>query len=332
MPHRTHRYFRLLALAFAFLPISRAWAATITVSPGQSISAALATAAPGDVIDVRAGIYPEILSSYTGTRWPSGTAQARITVQGHPGETVVLRPGPHDLLAVIAHASYLTLDNLTFDGRAGSNTVVKLDEGSHHIRLQNSVILGNSPWTSNGVLAGGEGQEIVGNDISGSGGYGVYNTGHDNVISGNYVHDNQGYGIHVYRSGGSDVSNNQVLDNLVTHNGFGNQNPAGSCAILLASGANNRARGNIVDGQDGCGVQVYANMQGAIVELNTIANVRGACVQDDGRGTVQGQNTCTNDASAAIAAWQQGKRLVPGGRPPVIPVPTNLRAVVLPAR
>src|SRR5438128_318691 len=45
--------------------------------------------------------------------------------------------------------------------------------------------------------------------------------------------------------------------NRIWHNGWDNQNPAGSCAVILSSGTGNRACGNVIEDHNGCGVQVY---------------------------------------------------------------------------
>ena len=74
-----HRWF--LALPLLLLPVVTT-AASLTIGPGQSIAAALRQLGSGDTLTIHSGTYAENNLSV-----PSGA-----TVQGAPGETVILRP------------------------------------------------------------------------------------------------------------------------------------------------------------------------------------------------------------------------------------------------
>jgi parallel beta-helix repeat protein len=215
----------------------------------------------------------------------------------------------------VQQAVHLVFDNLFFDGSQVRNSVIKLDIGSDYLTIQNSRIVGNA--AGNGILMGNT-HTIIGNEISGAGGYGIYHTGHDSLIAQNCIHDNHGFGVHVYQSGSGEVSNNVVRHNVILHNGWDNANPAGSCGMVLASGEGNVAEGNLVAGSFGCGIQLYVSAVGTRVSNNTLLDNRGGPTMDAGRDTVMQGNTTTGTAPTACGTWRPA---------PTLPAPRNLHAV-----
>jgi len=290
--------------------------ATSPSTPKLTINAGLRCLSAGDTLDIRGGTYPERLSSFAGTAFPAGTSWSNpVTIQGHPGESVVIKPEPgYDFLVVIfdggaytdsSYRQYLIFDNLTFDGSNGTNTVIKLDVGSRRIRIKNCKIIGNSG--GNGINWGGDTpatttsreHEILNNEVYGNAGYGMYIGGFGNIIDGNYVHDNYGYGLHQYGSGHTDFSNNILRNNIIQHNGHNNQNPAGSCALLLSSGDNNVAYNNVILDHNGCGIQIYASASNAKAYNNTIVGNVAACINNNpgSSGAIIRNNICYNNGS-----------------------------------
>ena len=266
---------------------------------------------PGDIIDVRGGVYAEMLHYSINVNWPTGGgnwANAMI-IRGHAGETAILRPNSNadnNPFVVDDRTSYIVFDNLTFDAiniqGAGQN--LKLD--GDHIRVQNCVIKNHQQ--GNGIQGGGPGAEFLNNEIFGNRGYGHYTSGDDNLFDGNYIHNNNGYGIHIYESSLDCPSfncnnNNIVRNNIIMNNGGSNPNPAGSCGLLSSGGNNNQYYNNVVTGQDGCGMQVYGyNTSNTRVFNNTLVGNGGQCVriEDPGgapaTGTVVRNNLCYQNA------------------------------------
>jgi parallel beta-helix repeat protein len=331
-----------------------AWGATYTVATDgddgagcggtlRTIGRGLQCLGPGDTLLISGGEYPEQLHGLLGTRWPSGTAEAPITIGAAPGATVVINPsGSGDFfdLVYLEQTQYLIFDHLTWDASNVQVTqggqIFRLGDGAAHIRVQQSVLKNHA--TGNGVLTGDGAVTFSGNEIYGNRGYGLYVTGPGNVIEGNVIHDNAGYGVHVYRSGARSVSDNLVRGNRLVHNGYDNANPAGSCAILLSSGERNLACSNIIEGHNGCGVQVYGNASDAGVFGNQVSDTVGACIDINpgADGTRLGDNTCTNTAqevsdNGTSTVFNASRPAGCDGGPSAVEPPQNLRVVSAPA-
>jgi hypothetical protein len=132
--------------------------ATSPSTPKLTINAGLLCLSAGDTLYIRAGTYPEVLDSYLGTPWPSGTSWSNpVTIAGYPGETVTIKPAAAPNHAVLIFEDngaytdtsyreyYIILDNLIIDGsnQPHVGNVIKFDVGSRRIRLQNSKIIGS---------------------------------------------------------------------------------------------------------------------------------------------------------------------------------------------
>jgi hypothetical protein len=310
--------------------------ATYTVAPGgndsagcggtmRTINAGLRCLHPGDTLLIRGGTYAEVLDTFAGTSWPSGTSWDNpVRVAGYPGETVIIQPTASMSSGYVVGmyngsgvTQYIILDNLTFsDSNRATSTVIKPDDGAQFIRFSNSKVIGNRD--SMGLMIGSH-TEVLNMDISNNGYYGIYATGHDMVIDGNYIHDNGGYGIHQFASRCADTpeghpdrmtcSDNVIRNNRVINNGqrTGTSGQPG-CGIILSSGTNNQAYNNVVSGQQngGCSIQVYAGTVGAKVTHNTITDNGGACI--DVNPGAQGTTVCDN------ACQRNGGGIVDSGR------------------
>jgi parallel beta-helix repeat protein len=114
-----HRWYALLGLAL-ISPLASA----AEVGPSDDLEAAIAALAPGEVPNLRGGVYvfnSRFLVS------PVGTASNPITIRSKPGERAHIRQdSPNQNIIEVQNARYFVIDNLEFSG------------GSHGIRLMSS--------------------------------------------------------------------------------------------------------------------------------------------------------------------------------------------------
>lgn len=353
---------RSAALVLCLLVPSLAHAATSTVTPNDNLPAAIGRLQPGDTLLLASGSYPVQLHALLGTHFPSGTATAPITIKAAVAGQAIINPRAEaDTYSVLylANTAYLVFDGLVFDARGitgarGINTV-KIDDSTHHITIQNSVVReahvacggafspGGCGYT-NAIEAAGVGHVFRGNDLSTHDAYGLYLSTQGALVEGNDIHDNQGYGIHLYASGHSDISGNLLRNNRIHRNGYGQRNPVGSAGILLSSGSDNVACNNTVEDQNGVGVQVYMSARNSTVQDNTIRRTADVCidVNPGASGTMLKGNKCDSgglrdsgsgtqmqaQAVSGAGAQQAGTcgGTLPGMKTPR-PAPTHLRAV-----
>ncbi|MEM9653346.1 MAG: right-handed parallel beta-helix repeat-containing protein [Actinomycetota bacterium] len=166
---------------------------------------ALGIAGPGTTIFIRGGTYDTAEYSGFSIR-RSGTADAWIRITNYPGERVVLTAGgEYDSGFEVIGASYVEVSGLVLQGRDdsihGSGIFVK--DGSHDVR-----IIGNQISNFGGAgisVIGSSRVHIEGNDVRNNAmrsfyqgsGISLYrmsgptNSGHTNIIRGNYVVNNR---------------------------------------------------------------------------------------------------------------------------------------------
>jgi hypothetical protein len=204
-------------------------------APLRTISHAEATASPGQVVCVRGGVYSERVNL---TR--AGTANARLTVTGAPGETAIVDGatlpigGTDGLFNIAGGADYLTVQNLTIRNSSGRGLV---NDGSHNRVLDTTITnIHNAGLLTTNWSAAATDNEYAGNDISytvqgndchspadpcqATGGWesainhynsGPYPFGH-NIVRANRIHDNDGEGMTV--ADYEVVVGNTVFDNF----------------------------------------------------------------------------------------------------------------------
>jgi nitrous oxidase accessory protein NosD len=97
-------------------------------APMRTIAAAMASAAPGSVIDVAAGTYPETLVTRT-----SGTAAAPITLRGH--DAVLTGDGSSGRILQVRNDNW-TIEGLTMRGQDSAIWI----EGAHHVVVRDNLI------------------------------------------------------------------------------------------------------------------------------------------------------------------------------------------------
>jgi hypothetical protein len=204
-------------------------------APYATISHAQASAAPGQVVCVRGGVYHERVRL---TR--SGRASAPIVVGAYPGEVPVIDGSgvgvnrTDALVEIAGGTSYVTLQGLVIRNSSGRGVV----NGGSHNRVLGSTIANtaNAGLLTTNIAAPATNNEYVGNDISftvrsnnchtpsdpctAAGGWesainhytaGAHPFGND-VYRGNNVHDNFGEGMTV--ADGDRVVGNIFHDNF----------------------------------------------------------------------------------------------------------------------
>jgi hypothetical protein len=197
-------------------------------------------------LEIRSGTYEErIICSLdtppclvpSGSSWTSPT-----TIRGRAGETVILRPrdtGPppddsidqYSVIYLTMSTSFVIFDNLHFDAiNVNTNSAVYIEMPAHHIRISNSEIY-HAPC--NGLLLPSKDEpfvqavELFNNNVHDNGhvncggsplGHGLYIGTSDNLVDSNWVHNNWGYGIHVFSGSLAEPNNNIVRNNRVNNN------------------------------------------------------------------------------------------------------------------
>jgi hypothetical protein len=257
-------------------------------SPWQTIRFALSKLEAGDTLYMRSGTYTggdNTIDSQVGTL-RSGTAWSNpITISGYTGESVTIQPpgGLSGIRLTTGAPAYLIFQDFTIDmanstqsGGSGGADGVYLSGGAHHNRFQRLEVKngaangfqfsnanGNSPF--NEVL-----NCVIHDNGSAPGintGYGLYIFTSDNVLEGNDVRNNGGYGLHFYNNSGPlNVARNVIRNNNVHDNGTHGGNNYG---IAVAWGDGNQIYGNRIYGNRG-GILVYTNSTNAKVYNNVI--------------------------------------------------------------
>jgi len=264
-------------------------------APLQTISAGVAKMAPGDVVTVRAGVYPELV------RIGAGGEDGRVCVlRASPGEKVVIA-GPDDARVGItwSGSGYLRITGLTVKGTPGNGRHIGISgESGHHIEVSRCVVVGTRIFLTNHT------DSVVRQCIqTGSSGNGITITRSkrctveecevfanfaDGIVVAwecdgcsvvrNYIHanwnDNHPDGLQVYRG----VTNFRVEGNLFFNNGQG---------FMLEETDGGIFRNNIICGTHHSGMILgHGNSHNWTVEQNTIAFTAYQGLTYSGRGTV----------------------------------------------
>jgi Right handed beta helix region len=267
----------------------------------QSITSALGCPSPGDTIIVRQGTYDEFISSYL-FMIPSGTEGYPITLMANPGDTVTIEGGSDptawEALVQLYDVHYFVVSGFIIDGLGLATSCVTIEWPSTGIRIEYNDIKGSA---LSGVFIGASGTELIGNYIHDGGyyggfyppyGYGLYLTSYANLIEGNEVYNMGRYGMHFYSQLGS------LHDNIITGNRIHNNNQAAGGAGMILGGQNNLVYNNLIyEENNGHGIDVdYSDpVENNEIVFNTIYNVAGYCLMigadSPARGTVVKDNT-----------------------------------------
>lgn len=249
--------------------------ATSVVTPKLSINSGLGCLRSGDTLYIKRGTYVEAIDNF-----PAGTASARVVVAAFPGDErlVVIRPnagGVNGDAVRFYNTSYVTLSGVVVDGTNVPVQAVRIQEFTHHVRIEKSEIRnaprGNCIGEQNNTI---HHNEYVKNYIHHCGAddqhHGVYLRGDYGLIEGNEISYNSGYGVHLWGSSAY-IDNNVVRNNNVHHNGY--------YGILIGSGNNNAAYNNVVWENGYGGIRIGFNTPADNTAYNnTVYNNNGYCV------------------------------------------------------
>lgn len=249
-PKNLGRAAGLLSSLVLFTPMGAAHAVTITVSPGQSIQAAVDKAVAGDTVQVLAGTYSEKVLIAN----KSGTASAPIILKAAPNVVIsgtdpitgkVLKPSGREGLITIRNANYLRVDGfeLTSFTASGDTTPVGIlvEGNASNLQLLNNKIhdIQNTSTCKDPCSTGAHGLAVFGTNTTGV---------TDLLVQGNEVYKN------VLQSSESLVINGNVDRFEVLNNNVHDNNNIGfdfigyEDDVCSACGENNRARNGIVRG------------------------------------------------------------------------------------
>ena len=332
-------------------------------TPRLTINSGLGCLSAGDTLSIRAGTYTEAISNPPGgTSWTNA-----VTMAGYPGERPRLRSDNASspvIDAVNVSSSWVILDNLILDGAGSSNNAVIFVgshgnlTGPHHWRLTNVEIDGSNNVAHQGFVGDADYLEILNSQIHHAGRlsnahfeHGLYLGGANIIVDHCDIHDNAGYGVHVYNGG----DGTRAHDGRFSNNRIYNQ--VTEWGMIISSGANNRVWNNLIYNNQ-AGIQIDYGGDNTLVYNNTIYNnhgsngsgisiggVSGTIVQNNiiynndvnsvsgGSGTVANNNLTTNpsfvDAGAANFNLQAGSAAINTGIM-IAPVTTDFARVSRP--
>ncbi len=296
--------FPLFAAWLFMLASASGWAGELTVHAGQSIAAAIAQAAPGDVIRIEKGYYREQLLidkplTLIGINRPtiSGDFKGdtiRVTAEDVTIDGLIVRDSGDDLEAQNsgifirprAHRAIVRNCDLTYNLFGIYIQTVK------KVEIRNNVITGKrdykSPRRGNGIqLYNSQEAQIIGNNISFVRD-GIYvDVSHHAVFRNNRIHHVR-YGTHYMNS-----HNNTWEGNDSYHN-------RGGLALMMTRNQvvrNNRAWGNSDHGI------MLRTIQDSVIEGNIVAgNERGFFIYDAEYNTLRNNLVVDNTVGIHLAA------------------------------
>jgi parallel beta-helix repeat protein len=231
--------------------------------PFQTIRTGARALQPGDTLLVKNGTYTGTLAFYGPPNDPSGTSDKEpVTIAAYRGARPVIRPNPGDHALYISYTSYMIIEGFFIDGTNG-NAGVKITDGASHITIRDTEIA--NAFDGIEVNDGAEENELEGLRIYGSTYYGIYIASSKNTVTNCSIHDNMGYGIHVYNGAGG-VDGNIISGNTISNNG----QSRGQSGIIISHGARNQVDGNTISGNVG-GLFVDYGASGTNIKGNTIS-------------------------------------------------------------
>lgn len=283
---------------------------------GANGGLACLVAGNGDTLDIRAGTYTEQINS-SFFKFPSGTSYANAaTIKAHTGETVIISPPTNGGIAIEGSASYLVFQDLVIDGTlcgTSCDALTWVGNGGHHIRFINLEVR-NANCNLNSInrdgsyveFIGGKFHDTVRNNCNGKfasgSGYAFYIDGTNNLVEYAKIYNIAGYGIHNYSGYGSQyASRNTYRFNEISATG---QDTSVSffAGILLGTGSDNRAYGNIVKNNTGGGIGTgNAAINSAIYNNTVIDNSAAGISWSNQSGAIIRNNILSGNGQDFVA-------------------------------
>jgi hypothetical protein len=244
--------------------------------PFRTIRRGVRNLRPGGTLYIRGGTYEESLENVI----PGGTSwQQPVRVVGYPGDDpVVLRPewGTDRVLYFEgATIAFISVENLVLDASRVTYDAVKItygqpDDAAHHIRLLRCEVK-NSPMQGILVTPGSNDNQFVELNVHDNGttdfGHGVYIASQNNVVEESTIHQNAGWGIHIY----SAATTFTAHGNLIRRNRVWGNARAGArgVGIVVRGGWRNQVIDNLVFGNNG-GIEIGPGAPGTLVRDNVV--------------------------------------------------------------
>ncbi|MCA9751151.1 MAG: right-handed parallel beta-helix repeat-containing protein [Gemmatimonadetes bacterium] len=271
------------ALALAFTILARpAAAADITVSPGQSIAAALASAEPGDRVLVEAGTYAEQVTLVNAVELLGGYDASFSDSNRDPQANPTIITGSGSTTPVLAPTvgSATRIDGFVITGAGGDGAAGIVVHGGAPVISNNEIRLNLNAGASGGVYVHGgsvarfENNWIHDNASLGAGGGFRIETSAV-TLSGNTIENcsarTVGGGVYVFRSAAT-LNNNVIRDCTATEGG------GGVCLQFVPSGFAMNG-GTVEDCTAGFGGGIWLKDEGIAtitdVDLNRCSANRG---------------------------------------------------------
>jgi hypothetical protein len=242
--------------------------------PFKTLNKAVTVLTPGDTLLISGGTYSESLVNAipAGKDWSAPVVIRALDPNNRP----ILQPSSGTQVIDIETDQYggptahhIVLDGLVVDGTHVGYEGIKISQQAYSIQVLNSEIK-NAHGSGIVVDHTSPGWNLFsGLDIHDNGStqldHGIYIAASENTIQNSRVHDNAGWGIHVYTGTGT-ISNDIVQQNQCYNNGRAGGYGAG---IGLYSGSGHVAANNSVWGnRDGIAIDFGAAQ--ALVQNNTI--------------------------------------------------------------
>jgi parallel beta-helix repeat protein len=247
-----------------------------STSPFLTIGKGLVSMNGQDTLVISAGTYTESLENFK-----SGTSGSPTTIQANGGEIVIIKPntgGSGGDAIRVTGPSYIKLMNLIIDGTNVSTHGIRISGTSSNVLVESCEVLNAKNANGNGIFI--QDQTSSNNVIRAckvhdngttSLNHGIYVRSANNLIELCDIYANGGYGVHIYMSGQTYVSNNIVRKNKIHDNNTSGN--GGSAGIILSSGENNVAYNNLIYGSSQPrGIQIEYGVTNAKVYNNTIYN------------------------------------------------------------
>jgi hypothetical protein len=262
-------------------------------APWKTLQYAANTVNPGDTVNVAAGNY----AGFNLTR--SGTAAARITFAGVPGQTKITAANPWNNLDGInlEEASYVTVQGFTVNNmpRTGIRAVA-----NDFVVIRNNSMDANGRW---GILTGFSDDLVIENNVTTRSGaeHGIYvsNSGDRPVIRGNVSWGNRACGIHMngdlsmgsygVTDGDGIISRAVVENNVLYDNGVG-----GGSGINCDGVQDSTIRNNLIYNTHASGISLYQWDGGEPSKRNVVVN-NTVLVSATGRWAMNIMNGSTNN-------------------------------------